>query len=324
MSIKYLGLIFVCGLFSASNVYATAIDSVSKYSYAENSGWLNWGTPEGAVDVGATSLTGYVWGENIGWLSLNCSNTSSCGTVNYSVTRDGSGNLAGYAWSENSGWVSFNCSNTSSCGSVNYLVSIDAASGDFSGYAYGENLGWVSFNCLNTSSCGTVSYKTSLLSADQTAQSTGSSYSSGDSSRPFEPNVISNLPPPTPMFPSGPPPKFFPPVNTAHAAQVQPGGEQEAVSKFAIPSQITEKVKLIFELTVSAAQQGVGAAVNLVVRVWNIIKSFWRPGNLNLPPTTSQVSTPPSPISSAPTPNSKYGAYTAESFQGIIDMWNGN
>lgn len=128
------------------------IDSVNRYAWAENVGWLDFGSTEGNVHVTDVSLTGYAWGENIGWISLNCSNTSSCGAVNYAVLNDGAGNLSGYAWGENVGWINFN--------PAGYGVSIDN-NGDFSGYAWGENVGWISFNCTNTSSCGTVSYKVS-------------------------------------------------------------------------------------------------------------------------------------------------------------------
>ena len=79
-----------------------SIDATDQYAWGENVGWLVWGTPEGDVfvpDSGGGEFTGYVWGENVGWVSLNCSNTSSCGTVDYQVERD-SGDVTGYAWGE--------------------------------------------------------------------------------------------------------------------------------------------------------------------------------------------------------------------------------
>src|SRR3990167_5453921 len=99
-------------------------------------------TPFGA---GASSEDGtinstfkYAWGENIGWISLNCSNTSSCGTVDYGVSNDSHGNLTGYAWGENTGWISFD----------NVFSSVNISqTGGFSAYAWGENTGWISFNC---------------------------------------------------------------------------------------------------------------------------------------------------------------------------------
>jgi uncharacterized repeat protein (TIGR01451 family) len=150
---------------SLGTALAIGIDSNDKYAWGENVGWLNWGTPEGAVDVPTDSgdLTGYVWGENIGWISLNCSNTNSCGTVDYGVTRD-NGELAGFAWGENVGWISFSCENTASCGVAEYRVLVGDNSGVFTGYAWGENIGWISTNCLNTGSCGSVSYRVKTVS----------------------------------------------------------------------------------------------------------------------------------------------------------------
>jgi hypothetical protein len=155
-------LIAALGIFLvvSSSVLAVGIDPLLNYAWGENIGWMNWGTPEGAVDVPevAGDLSGYVWGENVGWISLNCLNTASCGTVDYKVSLSG-GLLSGYAWGENIGWISFSCSNTGTCGTVDYGASIATSSGEFSGYAWGENTGWVVFNCATTASCGTVDYK---------------------------------------------------------------------------------------------------------------------------------------------------------------------
>ena len=145
-------------VFSPTTTRAQNISSSDGYAWGENVGWINFGSTDGDVDVTATALDGYAWGENVGWISLNCTNDSSCATVNYGVTNT-SGVLSGYAWGENTGWISFNCNNTSSCASVDYSVLVSQTNGDFSGYAWGENIGWISFNCSNDTSCGAVSYK---------------------------------------------------------------------------------------------------------------------------------------------------------------------
>jgi hypothetical protein len=138
----------VCAAFmSVINVgLAENIDPInddSQYAYGENVGWLNFEpNSSDGVQVASERLTGYVWAENIGWISLSCENTSSCGTVPFGVTNDGSGNLSGYAWSENVGWISFSCDNTLSCSTVDYGVTIDA-SGNFDRWAWGENIGWI-------------------------------------------------------------------------------------------------------------------------------------------------------------------------------------
>ena len=127
------------------------IDGVAyQHAWGENVGWINFGTSKSEVHVTDSELTGYAWGENTGWISLNCSNTSTCGTVDYKVSNSAAGSVTGYAWGENVGWVNFNPTGGG--------VSINS-SGEFTGYPWGENTGWISLNCLNTSTCGTVNYK---------------------------------------------------------------------------------------------------------------------------------------------------------------------
>ena len=63
----------------------------------------------------AVSLSGYIWSDNIGWISLSCSNTSSCGTVNYGLSIETNSKLSGYAWSDNIGWITANESELSGC-----------------------------------------------------------------------------------------------------------------------------------------------------------------------------------------------------------------
>lgn len=55
-------------------------------------------------------LLGWAWSDNIGWISMNCTNTNSCTTVDYGVTfseTGGSWALTGWAWSDNIGWIDF-------------------------------------------------------------------------------------------------------------------------------------------------------------------------------------------------------------------------
>jgi hypothetical protein len=136
-------LILFCGYSNAENIDPD--NDGSQYAYGANVGWLNFEPNQGpGVTVSTTRLTGYVWVANIGWVSLSCSNTNSCGTVNYGVVNDGAGNLSGYGWSTNAGWISFSCENTASCASVDYGVTIDG-DGVFDGWAYGQNIGWIHF-----------------------------------------------------------------------------------------------------------------------------------------------------------------------------------
>lgn len=145
-------LLTVCTFCYGENIDPYADNS--QHAYGENVGWLNAEPNTGdGVLVEFDRLTGFMWAENIGWVSMSCENTSSCGTVSYGVTNDGSGNLSGYAWAENVGWISMSCDNTSTCGAANYGVTIDA-NGNFDGWAYGENIGWI-----HLASTSPVAYK---------------------------------------------------------------------------------------------------------------------------------------------------------------------
>ncbi len=85
-------------------------------------------------------LSGFAWNDAIGWISF-CGGlgTSVCpGTQSYGVTIDTNGNFNGYAWSDLDGWISFNCSNNSSCGTVQYLVNTSWRSTSTIGYLTSE------------------------------------------------------------------------------------------------------------------------------------------------------------------------------------------
>lgn len=169
MENKIYHLLFLCkfkliiiALFVASAIFAISqtdalasstdgtIDSASKYAWAEAGGWLDFGTSHGNVHISDSALTGYAWSANFGWVSLNCSNDSSCATVDYKISNDGAGNLSSYAWGETTGWINFNPSNGG--------VTINS-SGEFLGYAWSDQIGWIVFNCATTSSCATADYK---------------------------------------------------------------------------------------------------------------------------------------------------------------------
>jgi hypothetical protein len=63
-----------------------------------------------AAAADSDRLSGWAWSDNIGWISLNCTNTNSCDTVEYGVNLSGSGSTlsaSGWAWSDNIGWINF-------------------------------------------------------------------------------------------------------------------------------------------------------------------------------------------------------------------------
>jgi hypothetical protein len=122
-------------------------------------------------------MNGWAWSSNVGWISFNCTNTISCGTVDYGVDVDSFGNLSGYAWSSNVGWVDFSGTSYDSStgalsGDANFLSADEESDGwddgtlrlsdnipvsygpilnsttdIFEGYAWGSDVvGWVDFN----------------------------------------------------------------------------------------------------------------------------------------------------------------------------------
>ncbi|MEI6659915.1 MAG: peptidoglycan-binding domain-containing protein [bacterium] len=135
-----ISMFFSAILFSTHVAYASS--STSGYAWSENSGYVDFSQ----VTVDDSALSGYAYSPDIGWISLNCSNTNTCGTIDYKVVNT-SGVLSGYAWSENTGYVDFS------------QVSVNTTTGVFSGYAYSPNIGWISMNCSNTTSCNTIDYK---------------------------------------------------------------------------------------------------------------------------------------------------------------------
>jgi hypothetical protein len=146
-------LILFCGYSNAENI--DPYNDGSQYAYGANIGWLNFepniADPNAGATVSGDGLTGYIWIPNIGWVSLSCSNTNSCGTVDYGVVNDGAGYLSGYAWSANAGWINF--APTVSGDPNDYGVTIDG-DGVFHGWAYGQNIGWIHFQ-----SASPVAYK---------------------------------------------------------------------------------------------------------------------------------------------------------------------
>lgn len=127
-----------------------------------NTDKIFWNTPAPYnVKVSDTELTGYVWGPGVGWISLNCSNTNTCGQSNFKVTNDGTGKLYGYAFGENTGWISFSCHNLESqnCADNNEATVTINNRGEFAGYAWSENFGWIHFDCSDTDTCVTTTWK---------------------------------------------------------------------------------------------------------------------------------------------------------------------
>jgi hypothetical protein len=131
----------------------TNVDSVNKYSWSENCGWMNWreaGSPAGQqgayLDRAGGFLSGFVWCENIGWINLGNSNGpyANSNDTNFGVNHNAlTGALTGYAWGENVGWINFS---GGALASPPQPARVDLATGRLRGYAWGENIGWINLD----------------------------------------------------------------------------------------------------------------------------------------------------------------------------------
>jgi len=137
-------------------------------------------------------VKGWAWSPNIGWVSMNCTNTNFCDTVEYGVTISSNNiNMSGWAWSPNIGWIDFSGATFNSgtgiisgiANAVSGDIENDGWNGDITlsanspvvygaevqldnevdGYAWGDTVvGWLSFNCSNQGTCGIVDFKTTV------------------------------------------------------------------------------------------------------------------------------------------------------------------
>jgi hypothetical protein len=59
-------------------------------STLSGSDWICPASPTYQVSVSSSTgeFSGWAWNDIAGWISFNCSNTSTCGTVNYKVKTD--------------------------------------------------------------------------------------------------------------------------------------------------------------------------------------------------------------------------------------------
>ena len=133
----------------------TTIDSVNKFSWIPNAGWLNW---EGDVTNGAVFndryASGFIYGANIGWFNLGdgspvneiqYSNLSADDVgVNVDTTSDPDFHiLSGYGWSANAGWLVFDVATVAG---DEHQPRIEKQTGILHGSAWCPNLGWLTLN----------------------------------------------------------------------------------------------------------------------------------------------------------------------------------
>jgi len=147
---------------SASTVYTYRIRATDAGGDSGYSGMASQTTTSGATGSGIGSgipITGWLWSDNFGWISTNCSNTNSCGTVNYGMAIDpSSGELSGDGWSDNIGWVSANAVDLTGCPTAPCTATISG--GNLTGWfkviagGSGQSGGWDGFISLNGAGYG--------------------------------------------------------------------------------------------------------------------------------------------------------------------------
>jgi len=122
----------------------TTIDSLNKYAYGANIGWMDWrgDTNSGAI-VGEYVCSGYIYAANVGWINLGSGSPTNGiyyqnrSANDFGVNQDGLGNLRGYAWGANIGWLNFES---------NGAPKVNLKTGRMTGLIYSANCGWISLS----------------------------------------------------------------------------------------------------------------------------------------------------------------------------------
>ncbi len=102
------------------------------------------------------NMAGWAWSDDTGWISFNCTNTNTCGTVDYGVS-DNSGTLTGYAWSDSVGWIQFGGLSGFPSGSGTSAVNAQMSGSNLIGWAKAigaDNAGWDGWISLSGSNYG--------------------------------------------------------------------------------------------------------------------------------------------------------------------------
>ncbi len=129
----------------SSGAVATTVDSVNRYAWGANLGWLDAraDTNHGAV-LGEFCCAGYLYAANVGWIALgsgapaNGIQYQNNSATDFGVNNDGLGNLTGYAWGANIGWINFE--------QTYGQPKINLRTGQLSGSVWSANCGWISLS----------------------------------------------------------------------------------------------------------------------------------------------------------------------------------
>ena len=137
------GVLFA-GWMAGSVSAQSTINSVNRFAYGANIGWLDCRADgvNGTV-LGEYICSGYIYAANVGWINLgggtavNGIRYQNNSASDFGVNHDGLGNLRGYAWGANIGWVNFENQGA---------PRLDLCTGKLSGSVYGANVGWISLS----------------------------------------------------------------------------------------------------------------------------------------------------------------------------------
>jgi hypothetical protein len=187
----FMAIFFCLPFFASASITNGTIDSVYKYAWSNNIGWINFApmgdnaTYKGLV-VTDSSITGYAWSKEHGWINFGPFVNNTQGGVKN--TADGV--LSGYAWGQELGWINFSG------------VSINS-SGQFTGEATGDSVGIINFDLTKCTDCG--------VKTDWRPVSVRPVASSGHGGHP--PLVVSQpvVLPPSNVIPNTQPPVLNPP-----------------------------------------------------------------------------------------------------------------
>jgi len=171
--VALLAIIFAVGMvfdYNAPDTQAGTADNVSGWAWANTP--QSSGDPQTGTDQG------------LGWISFNCTDTGTCGTVDYGVNIDPSTYAvsgeayigeAGPASAGSVGWLSLNSADLVSCPVVGTCSAwVDTSVNPYELRGWGKVLsmnienplnGWVSLNCKDASAggvCGSSNYKVTM------------------------------------------------------------------------------------------------------------------------------------------------------------------
>jgi hypothetical protein len=138
----FVAILFCLPFFASASVTNGTIDSVYKYAWSNNIGWINF-APTGdsssykGLVVTDSTIAGYAWSNEHGWINFGPFVNNTQGGVKN--TADGV--LSGYAWGQELGWINF------------AGVSINS-SGQFTGKATGDSVGIINFDLTKCTDCG--------------------------------------------------------------------------------------------------------------------------------------------------------------------------